>query len=53
MTSSGAASHPSLSETGTRDDPNGANAAIAQPLVETLAHRFYHFSQQLLFQLGR
>ncbi|MBE9104789.1 hypothetical protein IQ229_07495 [Nostoc cf. edaphicum LEGE 07299] len=32
MTSSWAASHPSLSKTGTRDDPNGAgaNAAIAK-----------------------
>ncbi|WP_414517788.1 hypothetical protein [Nostoc sp. PCC 9305] len=33
MTSSWAASHPSLSKTGTRDHSNGANAAIAERLI--------------------
>ncbi|MFN6480125.1 MULTISPECIES: hypothetical protein [unclassified Nostoc] len=37
MTSSWTASHPSLSKTGTRDDPNGANAAIAVRLIGTVS----------------
>ncbi|WP_445630012.1 hypothetical protein [Nostoc sp. DSM 114167] len=37
MTSSWAASHPSVSETGTRDDPNDTNAA--SPKEKKIASR--------------
>ncbi|MBN4002169.1 hypothetical protein [Nostoc sp. LPT] len=42
MTSSWAASypsHPSLSKTGMRDDPSGANAAIAKRLIGAASGR--------------
>ncbi len=63
MTSSGAAIHPSSSEMGRHEILTALTLRLVekrrQPVESdyyrstALAQRFYHFSQQLLFQLGK